>query len=101
MAPLVAANVSIQRIEEREWHEAQVSRTLADLTPGQSAEVLRISPACRGIERRRLMDMGIVPGTRIEFERRGLMGGLSAYRLRGTVVALREEQARTIAVDVG
>jgi Fe2+ transport system protein FeoA len=44
------------------------------------------------------MDLGIVPGTQVAFERRGLTGGLSAYRVRGTSIALREEQARMIAV---
>jgi len=44
------------------------------------------------------MDLGIVVGTRVTFERRGLTGGLSAYRVRGTLIALREEQAAMIAV---
>ena len=74
--------------------------TLIDLQIGQSAEVVRISPACRGIERRRLMDLGIVPGTAISRERRSMTGGLSAYRVRGTLIALRREQAETIAVEV-
>ena len=59
---------------------------------------MRLSAACRGLERRRLMDLGIVPGTRVGLERRGLTGGLSAYRVRGTVIGLREEQARMIGV---
>ena len=48
-----------------------------------------------------MMDLGIVPGTVIEFERRGLTGGLSAYRVRGTVIGLREGQAEMVAVRQG
>ena len=36
--------------------------------------------------------------TRVSFERRGVSGGLCAYRVRGTVVALRSEQAHMISV---
>ncbi|HXV12714.1 MAG TPA: metal-dependent transcriptional regulator [Candidatus Krumholzibacteria bacterium] len=97
LAPLVAQNVSIRRIEIEEPAGAPVE-TLASLRPGEAADVVRLSPACRGIERRRLMDLGIVPGTRVQLERRGLTGGLSAYHVRGTVIGLREEQASLIGV---
>jgi DtxR family Mn-dependent transcriptional regulator len=99
LAPLLAENVSIHRLEDS-GDEPGVAEaaTLATLRPGEIATVTRVSPACRGIERRRLMDLGIVPGTQVAFERRGLTGGLSAYRVRGTSIALREEQARMIAV---
>jgi DtxR family Mn-dependent transcriptional regulator len=100
LAPLLAANISIQRLDAAEASEREGSAlTLAELEPGEVAEVDRVSPACRGIERRRLMDLGIVPGTRVEFERRGLTGGLSAYRVRGTLIALRKEQADMISVN--
>jgi Fe2+ transport system protein FeoA len=46
------------------------------------------------------MDLGIVPGTAISRERRSMSGGLSAYRVRGTLIALRREQADTIAVEI-
>ena len=37
--------------------------TLADLAVGQQAEVVGISLACQGPQRRRLLDLGVVPGT--------------------------------------
>ncbi|MEE9269025.1 MAG: iron dependent repressor, metal binding and dimerization domain protein [Candidatus Krumholzibacteria bacterium] len=99
IAPLLAANISIQPLEviEAPEHEGP-ERTLAELGAGEVAVVDRISPACRGIERRRLMDLGIVPGTRVVFERRGMTGGLSAYRVRGALIAIREEQAAVIYI---
>jgi DtxR family Mn-dependent transcriptional regulator len=98
LAPIVAANISIQRLVASRARPQPDHEMLSVLAPGEAGEVVRISPACRGIERRRLMDLGIVPGTRIEFERPGLTGGLSAYRLRGTLIALRREQTDMITV---
>lgn len=100
LAPLLAQNVSIQRLSDQEAVEEAGGDavSLATLAPGEAAEVVRVSRACRGLERRRLMDLGVVPGTRVEFERRGLTGGLCAYRVRGTTIALREEQAGMIVV---
>lgn len=99
LAPLLAANITIRPLEAPEARRRELSPlSLAEVAEGDVVEVDRISAACRGIERRRLMDLGIVPGTRIEFERRAFSGGLSAYRVRGTVIALRDEQAAMIAV---
>jgi DtxR family Mn-dependent transcriptional regulator len=99
LAPIVAANLSIQRIPEQDAVElSRAGESLASLNAGEMAEVSRISPACRGLERRRLMDLGILPGTRIEYDRLGLTGGLTSYRVRSTVIALREEQAEMISI---
>jgi DtxR family Mn-dependent transcriptional regulator len=57
-----------------------------------------ISGACRGIERRRLMDLGVVPGTRIEAVMRSPSGDPTAYRLRGTLIAIRRQQAEKIRI---
>ena len=100
VAPIVAGNVSVQPISEREKEAIeQAHETLADLHDGEAAVVARISHACMGLERRRLMDLGILPGTRVERERRGLTGGLTAYVVRGTRIALRDEQAELISIQ--
>jgi DtxR family Mn-dependent transcriptional regulator len=100
LAPMVAANVSVRPALPAEPPRlAETRETLDALAPGESAVVTGISPACRGLERRRLMDLGIVRGTRVTFERHGLTGGLRAYRVRGTVVALREEQAGVVRIE--
>lgn len=99
LAPVVAANISVRPLRDGHLeHPASPPLTLADVDLGQQAEIIRISEACRGIERRRLMDLGLVPGTAITLERRGMTGGASAYRVRGTLIALRREQADTIGV---
>jgi len=52
------------------------------------------------MERRRMLDLGIVPGTRIEVALRNPLGDPTGYRVRGSVVALRREQARRIQVKL-
>jgi Fe2+ transport system protein FeoA len=64
----------------------------------QKGRVLNVSPAVRGQERRRLMDLGIIPGTIIEAEFQSPMSDPTAYRIRGALIALRREQADLISV---
>jgi DtxR family transcriptional regulator, Mn-dependent transcriptional regulator len=71
---------------------------LSALAPGEGARVTSISRLCRGQQRRRLMDMGVVPGTHIAAELDSLTGNPRAYLVRGTLVALRREQADQIFV---
>lgn len=72
-------------------------RTLDRLAQGEAASVVRINS--EGAERRRLLDLGILPGTRIEVVARSPLGDPTAYRIRGSVVALRREQAQRIEVE--
>jgi len=72
--------------------------TLDQLQPGVKARV--ISLANTGTERRRFMDLGILPGARIEVELHNPLGDPTAYRTRGAVIALRREQANQIAITM-
>ena len=92
-----AANVSVVSIEEEETDFSGTIR-MADLEPGQKAEVVVLSRATRGLERRRLMDFGILPGTVVEPELRGFGGDPTAYRVRGALIALRKDQSAHILV---
>lgn len=73
------------------------SRTLEDLKPGQCATVTALHS--KGLERRRMMDLGIIPGTLIQAEFDSPMGDPVAYKIRGTLVALRREQAEYIDIE--
>ncbi len=72
---------------------------LSTLNPGEKATVVRISAACRGIERRRLLDLGIIPGTIVEAEMKSPSGDPTAYRIRDTTIALRKEQSNQIHIS--
>ncbi|MGD2079324.1 MAG: metal-dependent transcriptional regulator [Chloroflexota bacterium] len=99
LAPIVAANISVVplAIQEEEIVAADET-TLASLKPGEKGEVIRISRACRGTERRRFLDLGVVPGTIVEAELVGPGGDPTGYRIRDALIAFRQEQADMIHV---
>jgi len=70
--------------------------SLADLQPGQSGTVIELHS--QGLDRRRMMDLGIVPGTTVVAEMRSPLGDPVAYRVRGALVALRREQAELVLI---
>jgi DtxR family Mn-dependent transcriptional regulator len=71
---------------------------LSAVVAGEEVEVEALTPACRGAERRRLLDLGMVPGSRVKAEFSAAFGGPRAYRVRGSLIGLRHEQADQIIV---
>ncbi|NTU65007.1 MAG: ferrous iron transport protein A, partial [Chloroflexi bacterium] len=67
----------------------------------ESGTVVGISPRCHGAERRRLLDLGIVPGTVVRAEIASPSGDPIAYRVRGALIALRREQSDFIRIVRG
>ena len=49
--------------------------------------------------KRRLLDIGLTPGTIIERELENFSGNLSAYMIRGALIAIRNEDASEIVVE--
>lgn len=96
LEPLEAANVAVQRLASSEREEG--IETLADVRPGEAAEVVRLAPGCRGPQRRRLLDLGLVPGTAVEARYGSMSGDPVAYEIRGALIALRRSQAEQILV---
>ena len=97
LAPVVATNVTVVSLAPEAAGE-EPQETLATLKPGEHAEVLGISRRCRGQQRRRLMDLGVVPGTVITSELAGPTGDPVAYTIRGATIALRKAQSSMIHV---
>ena len=98
LAPVVAANISVIPLPRNLEMEGPFD-PLSTLIPGEKATVVRISGACRGIERRRLLDLGITPGTIVEAEMISPSGDPTAYRIRDTTIALRKEQSNQIHIS--
>ena len=67
---------------------------LSGLKTGERGVVRGLS--ARGGMRRRLMDLGFTPGARVEPVFSAPGRGMRAYRIRGTLVALREADAKTV-----
>jgi DtxR family Mn-dependent transcriptional regulator len=101
LAPVVASNIGVRPVTQTAAEEGEDYKSLSRLRPGDRATVQRISPRCRGAERRRLLDLGILPGTEVGAEMTSLGGGLTAYRVRDALIALRREQADLIQVRAG
>ena len=71
--------------------------SLFDLSPGTPARVLRVD--AQGAVRQRLLDMGLIPGARIEIERTAPGGDPVWIRLLGSQLALRRKEAMAILVS--
>lgn len=71
---------------------------LTELARSQEARVVALHST--GLNRRRLMDLGILPGTAIRVELTNPLGDPTAYEIRGSVIALRREQAREIEIQL-
>ncbi len=70
---------------------------LSDLPVGMQVQVLHLKAT--GLSRRRLLDLGLVPGTQIKILRKSPLGDPTAYEIRGASVALRKEEASNILVQ--
>jgi DtxR family Mn-dependent transcriptional regulator len=97
LAPTVATNVSVAPLPESEIAKARAI-TLADLTHNQQGEIVQLDDAVQGFTRRRFLDLGLTPGTKIYPELGNFFGEPRAYRVRGTLIALRKDQASQIWV---
>jgi DtxR family Mn-dependent transcriptional regulator len=98
LAPSLANNIEVVPLPDLKVADLYAEEFLSHLKPGQRARVLGLSPACRGAERRRLLDLGFVPGTALEIEMVSPGGDPTAYRVRGSVIALRRDQANLIRI---
>lgn len=98
LSPILANNIAVMPLPEVRTEDLFEEEFLDQLKPGEHAKVLTLSPACRGPERRRLLDLGFVPGTIVEVEMTSPMRDPVAYRVRSSVIALRSEQARLIQI---
>lgn len=69
---------------------------LNDIRPGERARVCALKST--GSMRRRLLDIGLTENTDVECLGRSPCGEMSAYLIRGAVIAIRSEDSRNILV---
>lgn len=72
-------------------------RTLADMLPRDTATVKEITT--EGDMRRRLLDIGLTPGTRVECIGKSPGGDPKAFLIRGAVIAIRNEDCSGIRLE--
>ena len=77
----------------REQHAA---RTLDQLAAGERGVIVSVD--CPPTIARRLMELGVLPGTEVEVIRRAPLGDPMEIALRGVHLSLRKSEARHIDV---
>lgn len=74
-------------------------RSLNEIKPGEAAVVQSL--CAHGSMRRRLLDIGLVEGTRVECVGVSPLGDPAAYLIRGAVIAIRAADCREVFVTEG
>ena len=72
--------------------------TLKTVQPGTRIIVTRLTG--EGKIKRRLMDMGIIPGTEMEVQKVAPLGDPVEIKFKGYNLSLRQEEADTIEVEI-
>lgn len=98
LAPIVAANLTIAIMDDEVIEEPDVAR-LSSLNKNEKAKIIGISKECRGENRRRLLDLGFVKGAQISVDLMNPLSEPKAYLIKGTVIALRNDQASKILIQ--
>ena len=97
LGSIVASKVTVEVLDQKEFSNEKL-RTLMDLKPGEVGEVVNVSPNCRGQQRRRLLDFGIVPGSSVSIHMHSPLNDPTAYLVKETIVALRKNQANKVLI---
>ena len=74
-----------------------IPQTLNTIPEGGKVQVSRLLSS--GSMRRRLLDIGLIPGTRVVCTAVSPAGDPAAYLIRGAVIAIRSEDSAKILVD--
>lgn len=97
LIPQFAQSVTVELLTGKDLAPAKQER-LSSLEIGEKAEVVGISLNFQGQQRRRLMDLGIVPGQRISAIIQSASGDPVGYRVLGTTIGIRKSQAEQIFI---
>jgi DtxR family Mn-dependent transcriptional regulator len=98
LTPLFAAHINVEMLPGKIPIMPKYE-LLSSLNTGEQAEITGISPSCRGQQRRRLMDLGIVPGSLVSAEMKSPSGDPVGYRVMGATIGIRKKQADLIFIN--
>lgn len=71
---------------------------LTNMPIGQSGKVVRLT--CQGQKKRRLFDLGLIPGTTVKARQKSPAGDPIAFDIRGATIALRSEETDAVIIEV-
>jgi DtxR family Mn-dependent transcriptional regulator len=103
---LTSSPISTSKVEDREEiaemdtkvEESVRQIPLHKLQAGQKGVVVRVGG--KGPARRRMMDMGLVPGSDVEVVRVAPLGDPIEFTVKGYSLSLRKSEAKAITVEV-
>ena len=72
--------------------------TLNELKPGNKARVIQVNG--KGSARRRILDMGMVPGVEVEMVRNAPLGDPMQFLVKGYNLSIRKNEAEQIVVQL-
>ena len=77
--------------------EMEIEESLSELLEG---EVCRVKAVClEGNMKKRLADLGVIEGTKIECLHTSMFDDPTAYLIRGAVIAIRKSDSKKIIVE--
>ncbi|WP_369048813.1 iron dependent repressor, metal binding and dimerization domain protein [Tenacibaculum sp. UWU-22] len=97
LAPIVAKNITVVVLEKNTINEENIAR-LSSLKLNETAEIIGISKECRGENRRRLLDLGFVKNAKVSVDLLNPLKDPKAFLIKGTSIALRNNQAEKILI---
>ncbi len=84
--------------KNHEKGQEKMETTLDKLKPGQKGKIKKIKG--RGQVNKRIVDMGVTPGTLISVERVAPLGDPIETKVKGYHLSLRKDEASTITVEI-
>lgn len=69
---------------------------LTNLSIGKNGKVIKLT--CQGQKRRRLLDLGLIPGTTVRTRQKSPVGDPIAFEIRGATMALRSEETDVVII---
>lgn len=100
LSPMAGGSVEVLplKIKDQELSEHLNRHNLSQVKTGVPVYIDSLSSRISGTERRRLMDLGFLPGTKVLKEFSSASGNPTAFLVRGSVIALRDSQSSLIYV---
>jgi ferrous iron transport protein A len=74
-----------------------IDKTLSQINPGKRAKIIQIKG--KGLARRRILDMGMIPGTELEVIKRAPLGDPIEFKIKGYNLTLRKNEAEQVIVQ--
>ena len=79
--------------------DAKEAKALSKLRPGDAGRI--VSVVGSGLLRRRILEMGLVPGTEIKLKGMAPFGDPIEVLVKGYSLTLRRQEAEAVTVEVG